>query len=88
MELTQNQKDCIEKARKFRRRDFRNKKFFKLYLKFCESEVIDTNTFVSLVNNRKENLCSGRTQPFITIEEYHRLFVDNIIGENSGKTTK
>ena len=48
--LTQHQKDCIAKAKQYRKTTFSNRNIRRLYIDFCKDGNIKTSEFLSIIN--------------------------------------
>ena len=85
------QQKIIEKARKFRKKNFLTEAFGKRYLEFCDAGYVQPDKFIELVDGTRNNVFPMRrvVSPEMDIEQYFEIVICQAKGEHTyGKTNK
>ena len=80
--LTKNQKECLEKAKRYSRNSYMNWWFRKYYFNFCNEGYISPDRFLNLVAGHPElETLPKNIQPRITFNEYIKRYEDLYLGK-------
>lgn len=90
MELTLNQIDCLNRAKRYKNSNMQTKPFRQLYIRFCKDGYISGADFIAKVKGN-EITTLRNTNTKTPIIKYLNLFEGEILGKNklgakNGKT--
>jgi len=83
MVLTDNQRSCVQRARRYKNRNMQTKPFRKLYIDFCREGHIEADRFISLVTDKDFNVIQ-LNQPIkeTPIRTYISQFESDVLGKD------
>ena len=77
MNLTQNQTDCLEKARRYQRKNFTTVPFGKLYLRFCDDGFVKAQHFLGLVSGSNVHPMQPKVHPTMDVNKFVQRTIDH-----------
>lgn len=85
MKLTEIQKECIRKARTYKKRNFSTVPFGQLYMRFCNDGFVPANRFLELVTQSNVYQIAPQVDKSIDVVNYVNSQIDQTKSLARGK---